>query len=278
MIGTEIARMLQEINPIIMRSMKSLQEVSLKPDESIVTATDRQVEQALLPELQKLVPGSSVIGEESAPTGPEAVNRLFQSDYLWAVDPIDGTVNFASGIPFFAVSVGLLERCGEGYSPIAAAISFPAFSEIYYTKKDRTFLKNIVSEEEHEVKRRNDDSVPVLLMPSSFRREYKADPENRLVSNVRQLGCTVANLIYVSVGKGSATFTSAHLWDFAASFAIARTLGLFPRRLSTGVFKEHFLREDFLFGNAKQHWRINEPLVLCEEKYFAEVQEILRLN
>ena len=90
------------------------------------------------------------------------------------------------------------------------------------------------------------------------------------------MGCTAANLLYVSLGRACATFTSAHLWDFAASLAIAKTFDLFPRELSTGYVKKYFSNEDFLYGTPEQNWRIKEPIVLCEEKYFTDVKELVK--
>lgn len=104
MLKEEIADKLGEINPLILRNMKFPHEIGIKSDESIVTATDRQVEHTLLPELKKLLPESAVIGEETAPIDSEAVTDLFQSEYLWAVDPIDGTVNFAASLAIAKLS------------------------------------------------------------------------------------------------------------------------------------------------------------------------------
>ena len=276
MIGREIADILQEINPIILQAMNSPHEVAIKSDGSIVTSIDLQVEQILLPQLKKLLPEASVISEESAPIEPKAVASLFQSDYLWAVDPIDGTLNFATGIPIFAVSIGLLKREHHGYSAISGAVSLPTFSEIYYTQKDRTIFRNISLAKETEVERLDNLSTPIVLIPSSFHRNYRINKNSKLVKNIRQIGCTAANLLYVGLGKASATFTSSHLWDFAASLTIAKTFGIFPRVLSTGSVKQYFTSEDFIFGTPKQNWRIKEPFALCEEKYFADMKKLLQ--
>ena len=170
MLGKKIASILQEINPMIVKNFHSSHEISIKSDESIVTKTDREVEEILIPKLKEVLPNSEIIGEESAPKTAEEIEKCFQSEYLWAVDPIDGTVNFASGIPNFTVSVGLLKRKEDGYEPIAGGISFPADSEIYFTDDGKTFCKNIGSGEKTKVefKRRESVSYTHLTLPTIY--------------------------------------------------------------------------------------------------------------
>lgn len=143
MLGKEVSAILEDVNDMIVKNFHSAHEITIKSDESIVTKTDREVEEILIPRLQELLPDSKIIGEESAPKSPEEIEQCFESEYLWAVDPIDGTTNFASGIPNFAVSVGLLKQNESGYAPISGCISFPAHSEIYFTENEKTFCRNI---------------------------------------------------------------------------------------------------------------------------------------
>jgi fructose-1,6-bisphosphatase/inositol monophosphatase family enzyme len=75
----------------------------IKPDNTLVTAADRQVEALLQEKLGKLAPGFSFLGEETGLTGAADVP-------CWAIDPIDGTTNFVRGLPLWCVSVGLVYR------------------------------------------------------------------------------------------------------------------------------------------------------------------------
>lgn len=277
MLGKEIASILQEINPMIVKNFHSAHEIEIKSDESIVTKTDREVEEILIPKLKELLPNSEIIGEESAPKYPEEIDKCFQSDYLWAVDPIDGTMNFASGIPNFTVSVGLLRKTEDGYEPISGGISFPAISEIYFTDEGKTFCKNIKSGEKAEVRYKKRESVSSILLPNHLARQLKLDQKNRFIGNLRFMGSTAADLVFVSLGKGSASCTIAHIWDVAAGFAIAKTQEMFPKDLSTGQIKKSFSRDDFLYGEAKIHWRLKDPLVLCGEGHFSDVQNLLSI-
>lgn len=274
MIGKEIAAILKDINTMIVENFHSAHEITVKSDESIVTKTDREVEEILIPRLKELLPNSEIIGEESAPKDPDEIKKCFKSEYLWAVDPIDGTMNFASGIPNFTVSVGLLKKTDNGYEPVSGGISFPAVSEIYFTDQGKTFCTNIESAEKTEVSFKKRDSVSSILLPNHLARRLKLDQKNRFVGNLRFMGSTAADLLFVSLGKGSASCTIAHIWDVAAGFAIAKTQNIFPRDLTTGEIKMYFSRDDFLYGEASIHWRLKDPLVLCDDEYFPDVQQL----
>ncbi|MDY0011603.1 MAG: inositol monophosphatase [Rhodocyclaceae bacterium] len=91
-----------------------------KDDGSLFTEADMEAQRRLVEALPALAPGA-VLGEEMLPAEQA---RLWQGGRggLWCIDPIDGTTNFANGIPFFAVSVAYLvdhePRFGVVYNPI----------------------------------------------------------------------------------------------------------------------------------------------------------------
>jgi len=82
-------------------------EPRLKADGSIVTAADQACQSALTTALVDAWPGYRILGEEMTTAEQEAL--LARSDGgLWLVDPLDGTSNFAAGLPYFAVSIALV--------------------------------------------------------------------------------------------------------------------------------------------------------------------------
>ncbi len=93
----------------------------LKADGSIVTEADTAMQQAVADELQRLWPEFSLLGEEMDSDTQQA---LMQSDQqgLWVLDPIDGTTNFASGVPIFSISLALIQQnqvvAGLIYDPV----------------------------------------------------------------------------------------------------------------------------------------------------------------
>lgn len=82
-----------------------------KEDGSVVTEADLAIQQRLTRELACLAPAIPLLGEEMAPAHQR---ELFEGnhDRLWCLDPLDGTGNFVSGIPFFSVSLSLLGQRG----------------------------------------------------------------------------------------------------------------------------------------------------------------------
>lgn len=82
-------------------------EVEEKSPGEVVTVADRETEAWLTPRLGALVPGSRVVGEEAVEADPRLLEGLDRG-LAWLVDPVDGTANFASGSPRFAVMAALL--------------------------------------------------------------------------------------------------------------------------------------------------------------------------
>lgn len=79
----------------------------LKDDGSIVTVADRAIQDRLESELKKQWPAYGLLGEEMS-AAEQAASLLHPGEGLWIVDPLDGTSNFAAGIPFYSISVALM--------------------------------------------------------------------------------------------------------------------------------------------------------------------------
>lgn len=96
-------------------------DVREKAPGDLVTVADEAMERHLAPLLAALLPDALMVGEEAAAADPGLLAKLETAGSAWVVDPIDGTVNFAAGKPFFGVMVALLDH-GE---PVAAWIHDP---------------------------------------------------------------------------------------------------------------------------------------------------------
>ncbi|XP_060192135.1 phosphatase IMPL1, chloroplastic-like isoform X2 [Lycium barbarum] len=97
---------------VVMDAVNKPRNVTYKGLTDLVTDTDKSSEVAILEVVRKNFPDHLILGEEGGIIGDSS------SDYLWCIDPLDGTTNFAHGYPSFAVSVGVLFR-GK---PAAAAV------------------------------------------------------------------------------------------------------------------------------------------------------------
>src|SRR3989344_4218348 len=75
----------------------------LKEDKSIVTLADKESEEIIKKIILDTFPTHSILGEETGLTGGGG-------EYIWHIDPVDGTRNFANGIPLFALSIALIHN------------------------------------------------------------------------------------------------------------------------------------------------------------------------
>jgi inositol-phosphate phosphatase/L-galactose 1-phosphate phosphatase/histidinol-phosphatase len=103
---------------IVLRHFRRPIEIERKADESPVTLADREAEAAMRALIAERFPDHGVVGEEQESTGAEA-------EYVWVVDPIDGTKRFISGHVQFGTLIGLL-RNG---APLLGVIDMPAMGE-----------------------------------------------------------------------------------------------------------------------------------------------------
>ena len=111
-------RMTDAAGAASMRYFRRDFDVEVKSDSSPVTPADREAELAMRELIEAEQPDHGIVGEEYDPVRPDA-------EYLWVLDPIDGTKAFACGIPVFTNMIALL-RAGE---PILGVINQPVLGE-----------------------------------------------------------------------------------------------------------------------------------------------------
>ena len=107
-------------------------KVKSKSRNDIVTQTDINSEKIIISEIKKKYPDHQILSEEVGRIGGK-------NDYLWIIDPVDATINFASGIPLYSVSIGLLHKGEIEYAVVYA----PSLNEMFYAQKNKgAFLNN----------------------------------------------------------------------------------------------------------------------------------------
>jgi|GEM_PF-4383918 len=279
LIEDKIRQTLEEIYPELKKSFYEEHQIEEKPDKSIVTEVDKRTEEILKEKLSNILKDSYFLGEESAEKSDEEYKKIFEYEYLWAVDPIDGTTNFANKLPIFAVSVGLLKKREEKHEFIAGGVLFPALDELIYTYERESYLKNfrLKRTEKIRLKEKSKKITPVILLsgytPKLYQINNKDDQGNKIEPRI--LGCTVANIIYTALGKSYGTITSAHLWDVAGSLAIAKNNGINMYKYSNGEIKDSFTIEDFLRGDCKKDWKLKEPYLICAESKYKLLKRLI---
>ena len=186
---------------------------------SIVTQADLESERRVVDCILGRFPDHNVIAEETG-------FRWMGSEYTWIVDPLDGTSNFAAGIPWFGVLVAVLRN----FQPVAAGMYLPFYDQLYLAAAGEGATRN-----GQPIRVSPESSLKNVLLAYSL--DYstdfrKTDVETRimgeLVRNVRNLRATnsAVDFCYVADGRlGGCANQTTSLWDIAAPWLIIREAG-----------------------------------------------------
>lgn len=120
----EVSDIVDEASQIAHSYFRQTILIENKADNTPVTIADKKTEEAIRNALMKAFPDHGIIGEEFG-------NHKEDQDYVWTVDPIDGTRSFIRGIPLFGTLVGLMHK----REPVLGIMVLPALDELYVAAK-----------------------------------------------------------------------------------------------------------------------------------------------
>jgi myo-inositol-1(or 4)-monophosphatase len=186
---------------------------------NLVTEADHAAEKAIIEVIKSKFPGHYILTEESG--------KLIQdSEYKWIVDPIDGTVNFAHGIPICCVSIGL-EKNGQ---IIMGAVYNPNLDEFFFAEKGKGATLNDtaihVSEQTEVI-----SAMLVTGFPYTYINMANGPLEifERFIRKgvpVRRLGSAAIDLCWVAAGRFDGFYElKLEPWDSAAGYLIVEEAG-----------------------------------------------------
>jgi myo-inositol-1(or 4)-monophosphatase len=194
------------------------QTVKYKGKVDLVTDVDERAEAVIGEMLRGAFPGYGMLAEEGG-------RRLGEGDSRWIVDPLDGTTNYAHGLPIFAVSIAL-ERAGE---VVLGVVHDPMRGETYVAERGGGATLN------GEPIRVSDTDEPIrALLVTGFpydRSDMGTAVElfgrlTELTQGVRRLGAAALDLCYVAAGRLDAYYEKGlHAWDVAAGSLILKEAG-----------------------------------------------------
>jgi len=121
-----VLKIAENAGKISLKHFRRVGKVSFKSKQDILTIADTEVEEFLINEIKHAFPEHGILAEES---GIHKGN----SEYLWVIDPIDGTVNYAAGLPYFAISIGLAYK----KQPILGVVFDPYRNEFMHAEKGK---------------------------------------------------------------------------------------------------------------------------------------------
>jgi myo-inositol-1(or 4)-monophosphatase len=200
----------------------------------LVTDADKASEAVILEILRRERPGDAVVAEETAA-------KAARGRRTWVVDPLDGTVNFAHGLPMFAVSIGLVV---DGV-PTVGVVDAPRLGEVHAGEVGRGATLNGAPVRVSPTERFAD---AVLATGFAYDIENLADDNldnmvavAKTARGVRRIGSAALDLAWVACGRLDG-FWELHLspWDVAAGAALVRAAGGRVTDMTGG--------EDWLFG------------------------------
>lgn len=186
---------------------------------NLVTEADHAADKAIQAVIKKAFPEHGIVSEETA-------EKITASEFKWIVDPIDGTVNFANGIPICCVSIGL-EQNGR---MIMGAVYNPIFKEFYFAERGQGATLN-----DKKISVSNKTEVLRSCLVTGFPYTYLDQPNGplqvfeRLIRKgipVRRLGSAAIDLCWVAAGRFDGFYEhQLNAWDSAAGFIIVEEAG-----------------------------------------------------
>ena len=186
---------------------------------NLVTEADHAAEKAIFGVIKKNFPGHHILSEESG-------EIIQDSNYKWIIDPIDGTVNFAHGIPICSVSIAV-EKEGE---VILGAVIAPVLKELFIAEKGKGATLN-----NRRLQVSAETDIWKACLVTGFPYTYLDMPNgplqvfDRLIRKgvpVRRLGSAAIDLCWVAAGRFDGFYEhKLQAWDSAAGFLMVEEAG-----------------------------------------------------
>jgi len=183
---------------------------SNKADGSLITSCDLWSDKTIVDGLASIAPSEGVLSEEGGKLIPN-------TKAYWVVDPLDGTTNFAAGIPYWSISVA---RFVDG-RPQSSFLIIPTLKKKFVSIKDKgVWLNN----QRIEPKQNKHQSECISLCSRSIK-ILQRNPNSVFPGKIRLLGVSSLNLMSVAMGQTFGAIESTpKIWDIAAAWLLLEEL------------------------------------------------------
>lgn len=196
-------------------------KINTKSPNDFVTEVDQAAEKTIIDILLQAYPDHGILAEES---GRE--HGAKHSEFVWIIDPLDGTTNFIHGLPMYCVSIALAHR-----GVVQQAVVYdPTRNDLFYATKGRGAFLNDRRLRVSKRTRMSDALIGTgfpFRRGDNFKRYLKMFEELMpLCAGLRRPGAAALDLCYVAAGYYDAFFeTGLHPWDVAAGSLIITEAG-----------------------------------------------------
>lgn len=216
----DIIQISKEAGELIRNAFGKSHSVEFKTNElNLVTETDKASEKLITDFIRKKYPSHGILAEEGGEQNKSA-------EYLWVIDPLDGTTNFAHGLPIFAVSIGI-QKNGE---TIAGVVYDVMRDVIYSAEKGSGSFEN-----KKRISVSKNENLGHSVLVTGFPYNIKENPDKafeRFIAflkearAVRRLGSAAIDFCYVASGVFDGFWeVSLHPWDICAGKLIVEEAG-----------------------------------------------------
>ncbi len=213
----------------------------LKSDNTIVTETDEKVTQMVKEGLAHWfeLPNHILIDEESEEDLPAKQDVFSKWKYQWILDPIDGTVPYASGLPFWGVQLAVLE---EG-KPVLGIIYMPLLNICMWADGEKAWIASAPDSDDKK-QLQSLDSICINTDVFGAASSLLKDPVKSSSKQLKVLAA-VASFVWVIQGKLVAYAFTNKIWDLAPGWVIGKCVGLDMRAVANGEKVDVIIHEMF---------------------------------
>lgn len=247
-----VATLAREAGEIAMRHFASPIPTTSKTSRiDIVTAADTEIEAYLVSQLRALRPEDHIVGEEGGGQGapPE------QAAWHWFVDPIDGTVNFASKLPHFCTSIALTDAQRR---PVLGVVFDPTRDELFAAAAGAGATLN-----DRPIRVTSTAELADAVITSGFPYDKHTNPDNNLrewsafltrIRGERRLGSAALDLCYVAAGRLDGYWEKdLKPYDAMAGLLLVREAGGLVTDYEGGPAPQRLDRGRYVASNGRLH-------------------------
>jgi myo-inositol-1(or 4)-monophosphatase len=222
--GAELAfaiDLAREAGTVLMDRYERLERIDHKSARDVVTEADHLSEALIIAAIRERDPADAILAEESGAHAADPATGDGPSKRIWVIDPLDGTVNYANGLPVFCVSIGLVV---DG-RPTVGVVRDPTRDETFAATADGPATLNGRPIHASSKEKLSDYVISLGLAGRSV--ASRAKGLRREIRISRSMGSGALGLAYVGNGRFDAFVqqTGLSAWDVAAAGVIAERAG-----------------------------------------------------
>ncbi len=197
-----------------------------KPDGSIVTETDLTISRNFKNFIDENFENHYILDEETALKEKNLKQKTANSEYLWIIDPIDGTKPYFHGSDLFAIAISLYKNL----KPVFGVIYLPAKDKIIYNDyKNVFYIQNAFKDDEIKkplyFKKQDINKNSLVHFPVKYVKDFIKDYKFSFVDGYSAY--IYAFEVFLNIAVGSfVKYKTASMWDLYSSLPIAKSLGL----------------------------------------------------